>query len=398
MHDMNIPTFDWLLSPPGQAALATLVPDDLRDTARLATLTRLRRDLSSEQAAAAYEMAVLRVRAAAKFSRASAMYFTREALEQSSGELITTYRCARFSGYNTIGDLCCGVGGDTVGLARYTSVTAVDHDELRLLMAAQNARAYGIVTKVAFSNIDLERNEPPGADGLFFDPARRTGGRRVFSLADYVPAMSHLERWLRHTPAIGVKIAPGARDEELQTLPPHEVEFISIEGELKQAVLWFGPLAGAERRATLLSRSGGATHTLHGAGGGIGPLADVPGAFLYEPDPAIIRAHLVVAVGAHLGAVQLDPMIAYLTSDARVATPFARCWRVLEWLPFNLKKLRARLSSLDAGAVTVKKRGSPLDTDALAKQLSGHGAHPLVVTLTKLRGQPVALICEGPVG
>ncbi|HEU5088767.1 MAG TPA: SAM-dependent methyltransferase, partial [Roseiflexaceae bacterium] len=52
--------------------------------------------------------------------------------------------------------------------------------------------------------------------------------------------------------------------------------------------------------------------------------------------------------------------------------------------------------ALDAGAVTVKKRGSALDTDALARKLSGRGARPLVVVLTLVAGKPAALICEGP--
>ncbi|MBC8160943.1 MAG: methyltransferase domain-containing protein, partial [Roseiflexaceae bacterium] len=393
---MQLETFAWLLTPTGQRLLTTLTPETLHDNVRLATLGRLRREATAEQAAAVYETALLRVRAAMKFSRAEAMYFTREALEQSSGERITSYRCARFQSYDTVGDLCCGVGGDTIGLARVADITAVDHDELRLAMAAENARAYGVERRVQFARADLEQQPPPAAAALFFDPARRSGGRRVFSLAAYAPAISNLGVWLQRTPAIGVKIAPGASDEELATLPPHEVEFISVAGELKEAVLWFGPLGQGGRRATLLG-SGAVPHTLHGTGGGLGPVADAPGAFLYEPDGAVIRAHLVAEVGGQLGAAQLDPMIAYLTSDALLATPFARCWRVLEWLPFNLKKLRARLHALDAGPVTVKKRGSPLDTDALARQLSGQGTHPLVVTLTKLRGQPVALICEGPV-
>jgi hypothetical protein len=68
----------------------------------------------------------------------------------------------------------------------------------------------------------------------------------------------------------------------------------------------------------------------------------------------------------------------------------------LNWLPFNLKRLRARLRALAAGAITVKKRGSPLDTDALARQLSGNDSRPLVVVLTRVADQP-ALICEEPV-
>jgi hypothetical protein len=128
----------------------------------------------------------------------------------------------------------------------------------------------------------------------------------------------------------------------------------------------------------------------------LAPLAP-PAGYFYEPDPAIIRARLVAALAEQIGAAQLDREIAYLTADRAIATPFARCWRVIEWLPFGLKRLRARLRALDAGAVTVKKRGSPLDTDVLARQLSGDGTRPLVVVLTRLSDHPVALICEGPI-
>jgi hypothetical protein len=127
--------------------------------------------------------------------------------------------------------------------------------------------------------------------------------------------------------------------------------------------------------------------------GASAPLS-APDAYLYEPDPAVIRAHLVGELAAQLGAAQLDASIAYLTGRHPLNTPLARCWRVLEWLPFSLKRLRARLRALEAGSVTVKKRGSPLDANTLARQLSGAGPQPLVVTLTQMQGRPVAIICS----
>jgi hypothetical protein len=161
-----------------------------------------------------------------------------------------------------------------------------------------------------------------------------------------------------------------------------------------------------ERRATDVSDTSHTTDHSQGITARYDTLLEQPGlraaltepqAFLYEPDPAVIRARAVAALAERLGAAQIDPEIAYLTAGQAIATPFARCWRVLEWQQFGLKRLRARLRALDAGAVTVKKRGSPLDTDALARRLSGNGARPLVVVLTQVAGQPAALICEGPV-
>jgi hypothetical protein len=207
-----------------------------------------------------------------------------------------------------------------------------------------------------------------------------------------------VEGWRAHIPAVGVKVAPGVADDELAPLGVREVEFISVDGELKEAALWFGPLAAEGRRATLLRAEDGrrVVHTLLEQPGLQAALSE-PAGFLYEPDPAVLRARAVAVLAGQIGAAQLDRQIAYLTADRAVATPFARCWRVLEWQPFGLKRLRARLRALDAGAVTVKKRGSPLDADALARQLSGTGQRALVVVLTQVAGQPAALICEGPV-
>jgi hypothetical protein len=463
-RQMDLETFNWLLTDAGQALLAEALAGDLGAPARLRELTRLRRLATPERAAAAYEIALLRARAAAKFSQASELYFTREALEQASGEVIAAHRAQRYQPYTAAADLCCGAGGDTLALARVAPVVAVDRDPLRLAMAAANACACGLAGRAAFVQADLEQTPPPDAEAIFFDPARRQGGRRVFALEAYRPPVALARSWRARTPAIGVKVAPGVSDEDLAALEVDEVEFISVDGELKEAALWFGPLATPGRRATILTTDHpfdtAVPERIEGQGrrppttdhrpttndqelgqnqeqrtknkeqSGYGrrttddglpanhatrntqqvstlsilnsqfsiqaPLA-LPAAYLYEPDPAILRARLVAALAEQLGAAQLDREIAYLTADRAVATPLARCWRVLEWLPFGLKRLRARLRAFDAGAVTVKKRGSPLDADALARQLSGAGARALVVVLTQAQGRPVALICEGPV-
>jgi SAM-dependent methyltransferase len=412
---VDLDTFNWLLTDAGQALLAEASASDLSDAAQLRELTRLRRQARPERAAAAFEIARLRLRAAPKFSAAASLYFTREALEQASGDRIAGYRAGRYQAYGRVADLCCGAGGDTLALALAAEVTAVDRDPLRLAMAAANARALGLAERISFREADLEHMPTPDPAAIFFDPARRSGGRRVFALSDYRPPVALARRWRERVPAIGIKIAPGVSDEEIAALddPSLEVEFISVDGELKEAVLWLGPLATPGRRATVLTDERRTTnderrttndsqpHTSQLSVLSLqspipAPLAP-PGAYLYEPDPAIIRAHVIGQLAEQLGAAQIDREIAYLTAERAIETPLARCWRVLEWLPWNLKRLRARLRALDAGSVTVKKRGSPLDTDALARQLSGGGPRALVVVLTRVADQPAALICEGPV-
>ncbi len=397
---VNLDTFHWLRSTDGQMLLAELAERTFTEADALREIERLRRRVAPELARAAFELALLRRRARVKFPQADRLYFTREALEQASATSVATHRAARFADghYHHIADLGCGVGGDALAFAAAgVTVTAVDRDPLRLALCQANAAALGLAERVSTHAQDLLAEPPPLADALFCDPGRRAGGRRRFSVTDYEPPLAHVLRWQAQTPALAVKLGPGV---DLAELPADaEVEFVSLNGELKEATLWCGPLAQVARRATVLhTAADGAveTHTLLTSHTGSSPSSLVlpPAAFLYEPDPAVLRAGLVTDLGAQLGAAQLDAQIAYLTAPQHTATPFARVWPVLTWLPFSLKALRARLRSLDAGAVTVKKRGSPLDTDALARQLSGDGARPLVVVLTQVAGRPAVLICD----
>jgi hypothetical protein len=81
-----------------------------------------------------------------------------------------------------------------------------------------------------------------------------------------------------------------------------------------------------------------------------------------------------------------------LTSEQQIDTPFARYFTVDDWFPFQLKRLRSYLRERNIGRVTIKKRGSPLDTDVLQRQLRLSGAEERIVFLTRVQGEPVVII------
>lgn len=391
---MDLSTFHALLTPAGQAALQSAATLEPREPDFLQHFTALSRQYPAELARAALEVSILRREAAGKFPRATEMYFTREALEQASPSAVSAWRARRFTGTDRLVDLGCSVGGDTQALAQIAFTTGIDLDPLRLAMARANLNALGLGEHAGFVQADLRRALPLRAGenlALFFDPARRAAGRRIYSVSGYQPPLSTVFDWLRSCPALGVKISPGVQVEELSPYPA-EVEFISLNGELKEAALWFGPLRSAQRRATLLpgeeslstDRSWEDLERL--------PLAE-PQAFLYEPDPAVLRAGLVGELGRQLGAFQLDEDIAYLTAGRQVATPFARCWAVDGWLPFSMKRLRAALRARGVGRLTVKKRGSPLQPEQVIREMKLTGDNERVVFLTHLRAKPAAIIC-----
>src|SRR6202011_5423054 len=117
----------------------------------------------------------LRLDAAAKFSRAAQMLFTRAGYEQSSSEAIAGYRAGRLSRASRVADLCCGIGGDLIALAAAGDVLAVDRDETHARLALHNAAVYGRAERVTAVVADVRDVRLTGVDAVFIDPARRAG-------------------------------------------------------------------------------------------------------------------------------------------------------------------------------------------------------------------------------
>ena len=353
----------------------------------------LSRSYPPDLARIALETAILRSEASIKFPQAEQMYFTRPALEQASSFAVSAYRVQRYNGFERLVDLGCSIGGDTLALAEIAPTTAIDIDPLRLEMARANLEGLGLASNAQFIMADLSSKLPCCMDastGLFFDPARRDERGRIYSVQAYHPPLSTVRGWLASCPAVGVKLSPGV---DLTELEPYdaELEFISFNGELKEAVLWFGPLRKVRRQATLLP--GPFILASDEPDPGEERLSD-PLAYLFEPDPAILRAGLVRPLAMLLDAAQLDPEIAYLTSAEYQATPFTRAWEVEAWFPFNLKHLRSELRARNVGEVVVKKRGSPIEPEALIHELRLKGDDFRVVFLTQLRGRPVVVLAK----
>lgn len=400
---MDLSSFRLLLTPLGQQALNEAAAFAPQESSFLQSYTLLSRKYPAGLCRAALETAILRKEAEIKFPLANGMYFTRQALEQASSSVISKHRAQRFRGYDRVLDLGCSIGSDTLAIAVETAVLGVDIDPLRLAMAKQNVQLLDCSQQVEFLQADVSTSLPfrRGKNrAIFFDPGRRSEGRRLHSVHSYQPPLNVIDQWVGLVPAVGVKISPGVDLEEVYAYRS-EIEFISVRGELKEAVLWFGPLQTAQCRATLLPGGFTLSGECLSKTAKIEKTADIsdPRAYLFEPDPAILRAGLVRQLGSQINAAQLDPDIAYLTGDAPVPTPFAHIFRVEEWLPFHLKNLRSLLRQKGIESATVKKRGSPIPPEKLLHDLGvkpGPGNTPgeCIIVLTHLRGKPIAVLCS----
>lgn len=361
----------------------------------LALSRRLRRTHPPALVAAALTQARLRARAREKFGAdAGRMYFTAEGLEQATRMSVAAYRAERYRARAPIArswvDLCCGLGGDLIALARAgLSVEGVEREPLAVEMARANLEALRLADGAGVRHADATDTDTGAFGAAFCDPARRTGRGRIFDPAAFSPPLPRALELVRVPAAGGVKTAPGIPHDMLPA--DAEAEWISDGGELKEAALWVGTLAsGVTRRATLLP-SGKTLVPDPGLGD---PPVAAPMRYLYDPDSAVLRAGLVANVAAALDGALLDREIAYVTGDRLVSTPYARAYEITEALPFSLKRLRAALRQRRVGAVTIMKRGSAIDVERLRRQLRLAGPESATVVLTRVAGRPYALLAQ----
>jgi SAM-dependent methyltransferase len=382
-----------LRTPGGLAALAAA--SALGDRDQLAAASALRASgVEPALASAALTQADLRRRGVAKFGAdAARMFFTRAGLEQATRLQVADRRAQRLarSGVGRMIDLGCGIGADALAAARAgVHVTAVDADELTATIAAANAEALGL--DVAVTHGTAEGAELAGIDAAFCDPARRRGNSRIFDPAAFSPSWHFVTSLVERVPKSVLKVAPGI-DHAL--IPAGaEAEWVSVDGDVVEAAFWCGPLAAVARRATVISA--GAVAELVADRPIEAPVGSVE-RYVYDPDGAVIRAHLVAAFASAIGGHIADPTIAYVYAPHPVATPFGRCYDIDDVMPFSLKRLRSTLRDRRVGRLTIKKRGSALEPSQLRKDLRLTGSEEMTIILTRVAGAPTVLFCQ-PVG
>lgn len=348
-----------------------------------ATIERLRKHWSIETVNAAMELSIARLRARPKFAdRAETLWCDRSGVEMSSSPATARWKAARFqaAGATRIDDLCTGIGGDLMELARVAEVHGVELDPLRAWMAAQNA---GVTVRTADALA-----APGNAPFAHADPARRSfGGNRIFRAADLLPPLETLRELLSRRTGYAIKLGPGMDLDMTERVAGDEVEFISESGRLLQQVLWSGALAHKPGAHTASKACTGATVS--------GTPGDAPTGesrmlrMLFVSDPALERAKLLGVFAHRLNAVDAAPGLGILTSDdCTPPTPECAEWfeqfEVIEELPAREQIVASWLAERGAGIVTVRTRGAACDPDAWQKALRGRGDTPWTVFVLRL--------------
>ncbi|MFK0401926.1 SAM-dependent methyltransferase [Microbacterium sp. NPDC090225] len=393
---MEMSELQALLTPVGLELLDALGTVESTDEVARA-VSRLRVDgHSPELVSAVVGQAHLRAKAGAKFGPfAERMLFTRAGLEQATrlGVAARHAQRVRSAGLKRIADLGSGIGGDALAFAGAgLDVLAVDADPVTAAIAAYNLAPFGENATVQHGT--AESTDLDGRDAVWMDPARRTAGhsetRRV-SPDDYSPSLDWAFALASRVPT-GIKLGP-AHDRD--ALPPDaEAQWVSADGSVVELVLWTGALAReGVRRAALVIR-GERSYELTAGADAVDAEVRPLGAFLHEPDGAVIRARLIGDVARSLDGGMLDEKIAYLTSDAALTSPFVQSFRVRETMAANPKAINAVLKANDIGTLEIKKRGVDIDPAQFRKKLTLRGGAAATLILVRVGDQRRAILAD----
>lgn len=359
----------------------------------LAAMTRLRKRFGPELAAAAVTQVVLRRRAAAKFgSAALRMFFTRDGLEQATRPEVAVYRARRYAaaGVRRVVDLGCGLGTDALALsAAGLEVVAVEVDPGTAEVAAANLSGEERVRLVVgdAEEAAAELLADP-ATAVFCDPSRRTTRGRTWRVEDFSPAWPFVAGLLDGRRPAGVKLGPGL---PYAAIPPGvAAEWVSHRGDLVEAALWRLPGQPPGRAAVRLPAGERLVVPQPEPGLPVTP----PGAYVFEPDPAAIRAGAVPVLGEDLGLTRLAPGIAYLTADRPRSSPWLTPYAVVEVLPYDEKAVRGWVRERGIGVLEIKKRGLDVDPATLRRRLRLAGSASATLILTPTVDGARALVAQ----
>lgn len=386
----QLQAWKFLISDEGTALVEAASDSPAGDVAAMARL-RKRWDLSS--VTAAMELAEARRRAGSRFENAHELIADRAGLEQATGTTIARYKAKRIhdAGVTAITDLCCGIGGDSMELARSMGVVAIDLDPLKSWMTEQNAQCETRSADV------LKTPLPQGP--VHIDPARRdAAGTRRHAPSQWTPSATDLHSIMQHHPDACIKMGPGI---DLQQLPikaaGDEVEFISVDGQLSQAVLWKGLFVTESHRATCCVN--GLVHTISSDELAPASFAETNwnGQWLHVPDPALERSQLLGLMCDRWSLAEPAAGLGLLVGSQHAQTPWLKAYEVVDKLPWRIERIKQWLHEHDAGIVEVRTRGGAIqDVDRLRSTFRGKGQTAWTIFGLRLGQARIAVLTRPP--
>lgn len=316
------------------------------------------------------------------------LYPKRVSLEQCSSSQTADYKASVAEG-ETFADFSGGFGVDTVAFARkFGQGIYVEPQQELCELFCHNSKILGINNIQVINGIMEEQLGSVGAvDMIYLDPSRRDpDGRRVVSISDCTP---NLLEWksalLDKCSTLMVKLSPMIDIRQtLRDLPEtFAVHVVAVEGECKEAVFLLSrEKASAEQGGRSCATGHGtaivAADIVNGAVCRVETTVDAEratppriatalGAYLYEPNAAVMKAGISNTVSERFRVAKVAHNTNLFTSDElREGFP-GRIFHVNAVREFHPRKMAKEPLPVTSASVAV--RNFPLSAEELRKTL-----------------------------
>lgn len=320
-------------------------------------------------------------------------------MEQCSSEVTARYKASLLKG-DTFADLTGGFGIDCAFISRhFTHADYVERQAELCELAGHNFPLLELkhITVHHQDGVEYLQAMYP-VDCLFLDPARRDGhGGKTVAISDCEPDVSALESLLvDKADRVMVKLSPmldlSLALRELNTVC--EVHIVAVNNECKELLLLLQKCPVSPEisvHCEHIASSGERQHyafTLAAEKAASCPLASGVGAYLYEPNAAILKAGAYRLLTQSYPVEKLHVNSHLYTSSSFVPDFPGRRFRVEAVSGFGKKELKGFLEGIDKANITV--RNFPLSVAELRKRLKlKEGGEDYIFATTVADGQKV---------
>ena len=318
-------------------------------------------------------------------------------IEQCSSEASAKYKASLMQG-QSFADLTGGLGIDTYFISQHFQQADYVERQVELCdLARHNFAALGSHIEIWNETAEDYLKHCGAKDYIFIDPARRDAyGRKTVSIGDCTPDVVALQDLLLEKASrVMVKLSPmldiTKALEELHHV--HEVHVVAVANECKE--LDFVMERGYEGEvqcvcANLLTRQPDVRFTLEDEKNATAALAETVMRFLYEPNPAVMKAGCHKLLTRRYDVFKLHKNSNLFTSDILVADFPGRIFEVEAFAPFNKRVKQTLLSEVDNASIAV--RNFPLTVAELRKALKIGDGDGVYLFATTLKGEKRVVI------
>ena len=275
-------------------------------------------------------------------------------IEQCSSEATAQCKANLLKG-NAFADLTGGLGIDTYYISQHFRQTDyVERQEELCELARHNFSVLN--TKIEVHNEKAEDyiNHCEPKDCIFIDPARRDEhGRKTVSIADCTPNVADLQDLLlQKAEKVMVKLSPmldiSKALEELHHVK--ELHVVAVANECKELDFILERGYQGEIQfvcVNLLTEQPEVRFTMEEERNSSGKLAESVLKYLYEPNPAVMKAGCFKLLTQRFDVFKLHKNSNLYTSEDLISDFPGRIFEVEGWAPYNKKVKQTLLQNVD---------------------------------------------------